>query len=137
MENPLNKIVNSLYDIYGEKLLSISILNTTRQPTLANDMELLILVESYNDEDIVSEHSHVRRRILERSGIWVEPYIFSLDNICELFRSKKLVLSILGGMVIIYQKPMINIRRVLCECTETIGNEYTSYIGPVRNILCS
>ncbi|NPA24160.1 MAG: hypothetical protein GXO23_07695 [Crenarchaeota archaeon] len=136
MRDPLRDIVEAILEIYSEKLLYVSILNATRQPSLMNDVELLIVVESYNSNDILNEQSAIRKKVLEKTGICIEPYLYSIDDICMIFRSRKLMLAILGGIVPIYQDSRFNMRGVLCECSYSAG-ESSGYVDVVRNLLCS
>jgi len=136
VEALLDKIVINLLKTYGDNLLYVSILNTTRQPTLMSDIELLIILESYPTDDVLNETMRIRKSILNEVGICVEPYIYSIDDVCKIFRSRKLILSILGGMMPLYQDPRFNIRRVLCECADA-EDSVSSYSEAVRSLLCS
>ena len=128
------RIVNKLLEMYGSNLLYVSILNTTRQPSLMSDLELLIILESYTD-NVIEECSKIRRTLLNDVGICVEPYVYSIDDVCKIFESRRLMLSILGGIMPLYQDGRFNIRRILCECA--IPMTSSPYVDAVREILCS
>ncbi len=131
-----SKLVNKLLDMYGNNLLYVSILNTTRQPSLMNDLEVLIILESYKEGDVIEECSKVRKKLLNDVGICVEPYVYSIDDVCKIFESRRLILSILGGIMPLYQDGRFNIRRILCECLSS-NSSSLPYVNAVREILCS